>query len=334
MNMTPNRSQGQRVHLPLARLRRTCRAIAIAIAALLPGLAQAASTPAQVQAQPVPQPAAVGTLERVRAAGKLVLGYYIDTPPMSYSDSAGRPVGYAVALCLKVADGMKTQLQQPALVVEWVQVTPAASDQALQQGTIDLLCTANAVTLARREQVSFSAPIFPGGIAGLVRTNATAEFQRHLEGRPQPYKPVWRGTPPAALQHRTASVVAGTPAVEMLAKSVQTLKLITTISTEESYAAGITKVAKGQSDVLFGDRAQLQAQVKQSPYVNQLKVLTRHFTYEPLALALARNDDDFRLAVDRALARFLATPQFGELYQTTFGTADADTIEFFRITPR
>lgn len=28
----------------------------------------------------------------------------------------------------------------------------------------------------------------------------------------------------------------------------------------------------------------------------KLRVLTRHYTYEPLALALPRNDDDFRLS--------------------------------------
>jgi len=63
-------------------------------------------------------------------------------------------------------------------------------------------------------------------------------------------------------------------------------------------------------------------------------VLTRHYTYEPLALALARNDDDFRLVVDRALTRFYASPKFGETYASVFGTADMDTVEYFRGLPQ
>lgn len=274
------------------------------------------------------------TLARVRSTGKLLLGYQADAQPLSYRAGNGQPAGYAVTLCSKIADDLKTQLQLPALTAEWVEVTADSSAQALQQGKVDLLCNPEAATLARREQVSFSMPIFSGGVAALVRVNAPAEFQRQLENRPPPYKPVWRGTPPAALQHTTASVVTGTPAVELLAKGVQQLKLIITISTEESYATAVNKVAKGQSDVLFGDRAQLQAHLKQSPYAKQLKVLTRHFSYELLAFALPRNDDDFRLAVDRSLGHFLASPKFGELYEGSFGIPDADTVEFFRSLPR
>ena len=63
-------------------------------------------------------------------------------------------------------------------------------------------------------------------------------------------------------------------------------------------------------------------------------MLTRHFTYEPLALAMARNDDDFRLVVDRALSRFYASPTFGETYMAVFGKPDADTVEYFRGLPQ
>jgi polar amino acid transport system substrate-binding protein len=63
-------------------------------------------------------------------------------------------------------------------------------------------------------------------------------------------------------------------------------------------------------------------------------VLTRRYTYETLALVLARNDDDFRLVVDRALIRFYASPKFGETYTSMFGPPDTDTVEFFRGLPR
>jgi polar amino acid transport system substrate-binding protein len=63
-------------------------------------------------------------------------------------------------------------------------------------------------------------------------------------------------------------------------------------------------------------------------------VLTRHFTYEPLALVLARNDDGFRLVVDRALSQFYASPKFGDAYAAVFGPPDADTVEYFRWMPQ
>jgi ABC-type amino acid transport substrate-binding protein len=85
-----------------------------------------------------------------------------------------------------------------------------------------------------------------------------------------------------------------------------------------------------QSDVLFGDRPILLDAAKRSPSARDLIVLDRHFTYEPVALALARNDDDFRLIVDRTLSGLFATPSFRSLYATWFGEPDENTIDFFQ----
>lgn len=291
-----------------------------------------------IQAQPqqpvTTQPAPGGTLERIRSSGKLTLGYRVDNEPMSYRDAAGQPAGFAVTICKRVAAELKTELQLQNLAVEWTAVSDATALQDIQQRKIDLLCSAEPVTLTSRSEVAFSAPIFLGGIAALVSRSAPAEFQSILENKPPPYKPTWRGTVPAIMQHRTLSVVSGTPIVEWVAQRISTFKLTATISTEENYAAGINKVAKGKSDVLFGERAQLLAQANQHPDAARLKVLQRHFTYQPQALALRRNDDDFRLAVDRVLAEGMASPKFGEVYTTTFGAPDGDTIEFFRGMPR
>jgi ABC-type amino acid transport substrate-binding protein len=96
------------------------------------------------------------------------------------------------------------------------------------------------------------------------------------------------------------------------------------------YDAGIAAVLKQQSNVLFGDREKLLQAVQRSPSAKNLRVLTRHFTFVALAVALPRNDDDFRLAVDRAVSNVYADPQFGALYADNFGSPDADTVAFFR----
>ena len=47
------------------------------------------------------------------AAGKLTLGYRADARPFSYRDEAGKPAGYSVALCQKIAEQVKTELGLP-----------------------------------------------------------------------------------------------------------------------------------------------------------------------------------------------------------------------------
>jgi len=307
-------------------------ALAFALVAVMPqASAQPNATTAPITAV---QPASAGTLDRVRAQGKLVLGYYTDAQPMSYRDPSGNPAGYAVTLCRQVADEVKSELGVSQLAVEWVALTRATGMQTVHQGKVDLLCGTDVASLANRANVSFSLPIFPGGISALLRADASKALQNVLEERPTPYKPIWRASPFSPIQHRTLSVVAGTSAVEWGKERASKLKLIATFDTVDSYDTGVAKVVKHGSDVLFGDRAVLLGLAKSSPDASKLRVLTRHFTYEPLALALARNDDDFRLVVDRALLRFYASPKFGDTYATVFGQPDADTIEYFRGMPR
>jgi ABC-type amino acid transport substrate-binding protein len=326
MDMKFKKSSGNR-----SRTLQAAFAIALA-AATPPGWAQ--SQMETVAPAVAAQPATAGTLDRVRAKGKLVLGYYTDAQPMSYRDPSGNAAGYAVTLCQKVADEVKAEIRQQQLAVEWVPLTPTTGMQAVQQGRIDLLCGSDAASLKNRANVSFSLPIFPGGISALLRADSPKALQTVLEERPAPYRPIWRASPFSPIRHRTLSVVAGTPTVDWAKERASKLDLIATLDTVDSYDTGVAKVVKRDSDVLFGDRAVLLALAKRSADAGKLRVLTRRFMYEPLALALPRNDDDFRLVVDRALIRFYGSPKFGDTYTAVFGPPDADTVEYFRGIPR
>jgi polar amino acid transport system substrate-binding protein len=110
------------------------------------------------------------------------------------------------------------------------------------------------------------------------------------------------------------------------------LRLKASIAPVDTYDSGVTQIVNGGTDVLFGARSHLLDAVKRSPDAKRVRVLTRHFTFAPLALALARNDDDFRLAIDRALTKAYLDPSFGEIYAASFGAPDSDTVAFFRAT--
>src|ERR1044071_5041979 len=78
----------------------------------------------------LPQIAAAGaTLERIKNTGQLRLGYMKDDRPFSFRDNNG-PEGYAVALCQRVAESLKTQLALPGLTLDW---KPVALDERLRR---------------------------------------------------------------------------------------------------------------------------------------------------------------------------------------------------------
>jgi ABC-type amino acid transport substrate-binding protein len=275
--------------------------------------------------------ASAGTLDRIKTNGTLRLGYVDGVRPFSYRDASGNAEGYAVALCRKVADAVKAQLALPSLKTEFVQLGGEERFAAVSQGKVDLLCTGGPPTASLREQVSFSIPVFLGGIGGLMRKDAPANMREILEGRPEPYRPRWRASLGQVLRGRVFVVVRGTIAEPALAEKLGDLDVDAKIETVDSFASGVARVADRSADVLFADRAILLDAIKQSPEASNLVVLERHFSYNAPALALERGDEDFRLLVDKALSALYRSNEFPTLYADHFGRADDLALRFFRM---
>jgi ABC-type amino acid transport substrate-binding protein len=275
--------------------------------------------------------ASAGTLDRVKTAGKIKLGYRADARPLSFKDESGKPAGYSVALCEKVVEETKSALGLADLAVEWVPVTVAGRFQAVQQGDVDLLCGADTATLARRAEVAFSIPILPGGIGALLRADAPPRLKEVLSGGRPEFRPYWRASVGQVLQAQTFSVVAGTTSESWLAGRLDKFQLQARVVPVDSYDAGVRSVLDRGAAVFFGDRSILADAARRSAASGDLRVLDHLFTYEPVALALARGDDDFRLVVDRALSRLYRSGEVGQVYAKWCGEPDQDALAFFRL---
>lgn len=273
-------------------------------------------------------PASAATLDRIRGTASIRLGYFVDARPLSFRNEAGDADGYLVALCKQVAADVKSQLGLQQLAVDWVPVTMENRLDAVGQGNIDLLCTPTAVTLSRREQVAFSIPVFVGGNRAVLRADApTALLDALAESRTT--RAVWRGSPAAkVLKGTSIAVVSGTTSQTWLEGRREALQVDARIVPVADYRSGVQQLLDGEVDVFFGDRAIVLGVMAGAERKN-LVLLDRQFTHDSLALALARGDEDFRLAVDSSLSRHYATSEFGELYRQWFGEFGETTRSFF-----
>ncbi len=302
------------------RVRTAVCAVAL-LAVVSPALAQKAQAPAPT--------APATTLDQIRQASRVRLGYRTDARPFSYRDESGKAAGYTVALCQNVVDTIKADLGLATLNVEWIPVTVTDRFRAVQEGQIDLLCGAATETLARRKEVDFSIPIFPGGIGALLRSDAPARLREILSGK-QPSYPQWRASAFQMLQTQAFAVVPGTTAEPWLAGKIGEFQLTAKVTPVASYEAGVQALLDRKANVLFGDRAILLDTAALHPSGSDLLVLDRFFTYEFVALALRRGDDAFRLSVDRALSRFYASGEFRKLYGKWFGEPNEKVLTFFK----
>ena len=274
-------------------------------------------------------PASAATLDRIQETGRVKLGYVANARPFSFRNDAGTAEGYSIALCQEVVERVKKQLGRTDLAVDWVPVTIGGLVSEVQQGNIDLLCTPISQTLSRRKDVAFSIPVFPGGVRAVLRNDAAAALRDALADKPSD-RAVWRGSPAATvLGQKSFAVVSGTTTESWLAGKLSSFQIDSKIVPVADYQAALQALQDREVDAVFGDRA-LVLGAMDSVASENLTILPRLLTHEPLALALARSDDDFRLLVDRTLSDSYASDGFADLYTTWCGEFDDSTRAFFQ----
>ena len=271
------------------------------------------------------------TLERIKSSGHVRFAYIAQAKPFTSAAAGGAVEGYGAELCGKVASSLKTHV--PQLAVDWVPVTIDNAASTLAGGQADLLCTPSNATLERRKTLAFSIPTFAGGVRAVVRNDVTPQIREALELNPR-QRPVWRGTPAQGMVEATRfATVAGTSSERALAQFIKKSKLNTATVSVPDYAGGIKFLMEDKIDVFFGD-ADVALAAMDEKAIQQLRILNRQITHEPLALAMARGDEDFRLLVDTALSATYSSADFAALYARYFGLLDDTTRNFFAwVTP-
>jgi len=209
-------------------------------------------------------------------------------------------------------------LQFPDLRAKYVRVTRANGMDMVVSGQVDVLCAAIPETLKARERVSFSIPIYVGGLGVMVRADAPAALKRVLNGEVARTGPNWRATINGGLQNRSYAVLAGSRAESLVHEGITTMGVIAKVAPVKTYEAGVGMLERGQVDALFGDRATLTT-LAAGRREAELDVLDRRFTLDPAGLVVQRSDENFRLAVDAALSGLYRSGAILTTYSRHFG---------------
>ena len=277
-------------------------------------------------------PAGAQTLDRIKETAFIKMGYLDDARPFSFAGAGGKAEGYSIDLCKHIVEELKKELGLPNLLSEFAPVAVDLRMFAIDKARVDLLCSPTSVTMAKRKEVSFSIPVFAGGVRAVMLTSGAAKLRTALEAdaKAQRDTPVWRGSPASrVLKGMNFAVVSSTVSQKWLEERRQKLGVSATIEPVPDYHTGLRLLQEGKVDAFFGDRTLILAAIDPGARKNYT-VLERQFTHEPYALGLTKGDDDFRAAVDRALSRLYASPEFAKLYAKWFGEYDDRTDQFFQ----
>ena len=240
-----------------------------------------------------------GTLKQIKKSGQIRIGYRVSEPPMSFLDKDGSPSGYSIDVCKGIVTEVESKIGME-VKVEYVPVTADGRFKALRDNKIDILCGSTTKTLSRSELVDFTQLTFVTG-ASLM----TLKDNKTLDS--------------AGFDGTKIGVVKATTTEVALKKLIQDTSTDAEIVLFNSANESIDALRKKKIDAFSSDQIVLIGLALKEPDPMSFVIKSEVFSFEPFALAVRRNDADFRLIADRVISELYRSEKILEIYDKWIG---------------
>ena len=241
------------------------------------------------------------TLKKIKRTNTIALGYRESSRPFSFVGDDGKPAGYSVDLCTRVAAAVGKELGLPSLQTKWVKLTVENRMPSVMNGTVDLECGSTTASLKRQEQVDFSLLTFVDGGSLLVTDSSNIVGVMSLIGK-------------------RVAVIPGTTTEKSLEEALKRHTVTATVVPVKDHAAGVAALDAGAADAYASDRVILIGVGRTSKDPAKLSLVDDMFSYEPYGLMMRRGDPAFRLSVNRALAGMYRSREVVPIFEKWFGS--------------
>jgi glutamate/aspartate transport system substrate-binding protein len=249
-----------------------------------------------------------GTLAQIKKNGKIRIGYRESEPPMSFSDKDGKPSGYSIDICDCIVGAVEKKIGTD-VKVDYVPVTAEGRFKALADNKIDILCGSTTKTLSRSELVDFTQLTFVTG-ASLMTLKES-------------------GTRNSGLAGKKIGVVSGTTTAAALKELIRETSTKAEVVLFNSAKEGIDALRNGKIDAFSADQVVLIGMALKEPDPRAFAVDSNVYSFEPFALAVRRNDADFRLVADREISTLYRSRKIQGIYDKWIGNYIGQMLPIF-----
>jgi glutamate/aspartate transport system substrate-binding protein len=248
----------------------------------------------------LPALAAAGTLDQIKASGEIRIGYRSDAPPLAFNDSSGQAAGYSVDLCKRIATAVKEQLKLANLKVTFVPLTSADRLEAIVKNKADIECGATTMTLSRERKVDFTLMTFVTGGSLLSLADSNVNTLSDVAGK-------------------SVAVITGTTSQPALESALKKNLIDAKVVAVADRAEAMKQLDAKQVVAFASDQIVLIGQMIESAAPSKYTLAHDLFSYEPYGFVVRRDDADFRLVANGALAQVYRTGQIEQLFGRWFG---------------
>src|SRR5256714_1012819 len=258
--------------------------------ALLAAAALAVTTPVLAQE---------GTLKKIKDSGSITIGHRDASIPFSYYDDKQQPVGYAMELCMRIADAVKSELKMPKLDVKYQLVTSANRIPLMANGTIDLECGSTTNTLERQKQVWFTITHFVTANRWVAKKSAKIHQLADLKGK-------------------TIVSTAGTTNIKQITEINGQQNLGMNIISANGHPEAFQMVETGRAVAFVMDDILLYSLAAQSRTPADYTISSEALSVEPYGIMLRKDDTEFKKVVDAAMTNIYKSGEINKIYDKWF----------------
>ena len=241
-----------------------------------------------------------GTLKNIKDTGAITLGFRDSSIPFSYLDDNQRPVGFAMDICYKVVDAIKSELKLDKLEVKLNPVTSSTRIPLLANGTIDLECGSTTNNAERQKQVSFTNTHYLTASRFVSKKANKLDMIDDLKGK---------------------SVVstAGTTNIKQLTEANAARNLGIMIIPAKDHAEAFLMVETDRAAAFVMDDILLASLIAGSKDPSAYAISKDAFSKpEPYGIMLRKDDPAFKKVVDGATAKLYTSGEGLKLYDKWF----------------
>jgi glutamate/aspartate transport system substrate-binding protein len=241
-----------------------------------------------------------GTLKKVKDTGIINIGFRDSSIPFSYLDDNQKPVGFAIDICAKIVDAVKTELKLDKLTVEFNPVTSSTRIPLLANGTIDMECGSTTNNPERQKQVWFTNTHF------LTATRFVSKKSSNL-------------TSIDDLKGKTVASSAGTTNIKQLTEANAARNLGMTIVPAKEHAESFLMVETDRAAAVVLDDVLLASFVAGSKDPDAYVMSKDAFSKpEPYGIMLRKDDPAFKKVADAATSALFTGGEGARLYDKWF----------------
>lgn len=241
-----------------------------------------------------------GRLKTVQESATLRIAYRTDSRPFAYLDPQGKPVGYTIELCERIARSIERQLALPSLAIKWVQVDTRTRFDTVINGAADMECGSTTISLSRLKNVDFSSLIYAESTGVLVKAGRGLFNFDSMVGR-------------------KIGVVPGSTNANAVRDQLKQRKFDAILVDFPDREDGMAALGRGAIDGFATDKLVLLA-LAQAANMRDFTLLPDDLSFEPFGIMLPRGDWAFRLAVNTGLAHVFRSGEIIEIYTKYFST--------------